>query len=86
MRINRLKLTDYRNCNDLELLFGHSKALIIGKNAQGKTNILESIYFISSLKSPRTSNISELIKFDSDFLRIEADVYKSNTEINSKRF
>ena len=46
MRLNKLKLTNYRNCEELELDFNESKALIIGKNAQGKTNILESIYFL----------------------------------------
>ena len=61
MKILDLELTKYRNCLDLKLDFNSSKILIIGKNAQGKTNILESIYFLSDLKSPRTSTISDLI-------------------------
>ena len=56
--------------------------LIIGKNAQGKTNILESIYFLSGLKSPRTSNNTELINFGSEYFKIEAEVIKSNTNID----
>ena len=63
MKLKNLKLTDYRNCADLFLEFDKTKILIIGKNAQGKTNILESIYFLSCLKSPRTSNNVELINF-----------------------
>ena len=82
MKLNRLHLINYRNCEDLELIFNKSKALIIGKNAQGKTNILESIYFLSTLKSARTSNISELINFDKDYFKVEADITKSNTDIN----
>ena len=70
MKLKNLKLTDYRNCADLFLEFDKTKILIIGKNAQGKTNILESIYFLSSLKTPRTSNLSELIKFNSEHLKI----------------
>lgn len=81
MKLNRLHLTDYRNCSNLELLFDQSKILIIGKNAQGKTNILESIYFLSTLKSPRTSDLQELIGFNKDYFKIETDITKSNTEI-----
>lgn len=82
MKLLSLHLTNYRNCEDIILNFVKNKILIIGKNAQGKTNILESIYFLSSLKSPRTSNIPELIKFDKEYLKLEADLIKSNTEIN----
>lgn len=80
MRLTDLKLINYRNCADLFLVFDKTKILIIGKNAQGKTNILESIYFLSTLKSPRTSNLTELVKFNEDYLGIEADIVKSDTE------
>ena len=82
MKLTSLKLTNYRNCENLELKFDKSKILIIGKNAQGKTNILESIYFLSTLKSQRTSNNLELIKFNTSQLKIEADIIKANTDIN----
>ena len=45
MRLRDLSLTNYRNCKDLTLDLRSSKVLIIGKNAQGKTNILESISY-----------------------------------------
>jgi DNA replication and repair protein RecF len=73
---------DYRNCKNLELDFDKSKVLIIGKNAQGKTNILESIYFLSTLKTPRTSNNLELINFNKEYFKIEADIVKANTDID----
>lgn len=82
MRLKRLLLTNYRNCTDLELNFNKSKILIIGKNAQGKTNILESIYFLSCLKSPRTSNNTELINFEKEYFKIETDIIKSDTDID----
>lgn len=82
MKLTALKLNDYRNCKDLELNFEKSKVLIIGKNAQGKTNILESIYFLSTLKTPRTSNLVELINFDKQSFKIEAELIKSNTDID----
>ena len=82
MKLNYLHLTNFRNCKDFELEFKNKKALIIGKNAQGKTNILESIYFLSSIKSPRTSNLQELINFDCESFNIDGNILKSNTEIN----
>ena len=82
MKIKYLELKDYRNCERVCLDFSSQKTLIIGKNAQGKTNILESIYFISDLKSPRTSTIADLIKFGQDKFSISATVEKNNTEID----
>ncbi len=82
MKLINLKLTNYRNCKDLFLNFDKTKVLIIGKNAQGKTNILESIYYLSTLKTPRTSNTTELINFDKEYFRIDSEIIKSNTEIS----
>lgn len=82
MKLEDLELYNYRNCEDIKLKFDKNKTLIIGKNAQGKTNILESIYFLSTLKSQRTSNNLDLIKFNSEQFCIEADVSKNNTNIN----
>ena len=81
MRLLRLALKNYRNCTDVKIDFKSRKTLIIGKNAQGKTNILESIYFLSDLKSPRTSTVSDLIQFGKDGFEISAMVEKNNTEI-----
>lgn len=81
MKILKLGLKNYRNCADVFLDFGTRKTLIIGKNAQGKTNILESIYLLSDLKSSRTSTMTDLIKFDTNGFEINALVEKNNTEI-----
>lgn len=81
MRLRDLSLTNYRNCKDLTLDLRSSKVLIIGKNAQGKTNILESIYILSTLKSPRTSNNIELINFNADKAEINCNLLKNNTDI-----
>ena len=81
MKLKRLGLKNYRNCESVELDFPALKTLIIGKNAQGKTNILESIYFLSDLKSPRTSTISDLIRFNQSQFEINAEVNKNDTDI-----
>ena len=81
MKLLNLRLTNYRNCKNIELDLDCDKILIIGKNAQGKTNILESIYLLSALKSPRTSNNIELINFDSEKAEINSDIIKADTEV-----
>ena len=81
MKILSLNLKNYRNCENVSLDFSKRKTLIIGKNAQGKTNILESIYFLSGLKTPRTSVVSDLIKFGTNSCEINANLERNNTEI-----
>jgi len=81
MKLLKLGLKNYRNCEDIFFDFSSQKTLIIGKNAQGKTNILESIFLLSDLKSPRTSSLLDLINFDSDGFTINATIIKNNTEI-----
>ena len=81
MKLKCLKLKNYRNCENIEIEFCDFKNLIIGKNAQGKTNILESIYFLSNLKSVRTSNNLDLIKFGHEKTEINVKIEKNNTNI-----
>lgn len=81
MKLKDLELKNYRNCKHLRLNFNSDKILIIGKNAQGKTNILESIYLLSCLKSPRTSNNLEIINFNAEKTEINCNLIKSETEV-----
>lgn len=55
---------------------------MIGNNAQGKTSLIESIYVLSTTKSHRTSKDSQLILFNEDFARIEADITREQDELN----
>ena len=80
MKIKNLKLKNYRNIENLNINFDKEKTLIIGKNAQGKTNILESIYLLSSLKSPRTYTTTDFLRFGQKSFSIDADI-KKNTDI-----
>ena len=81
MKIKSLKLENFRNCNRVNINFNKTKTLIIGKNAQGKTNILESIYLLSDLKSPRTSTMTDLINFDAEVFEINAWAERNDTDI-----
>ena len=64
MWLNHLTLRNFRNYTDLEIQFPDAINLIVGNNAQGKTNLLEAIYFVSTAKSHRTHSDRELIHYD----------------------
>lgn len=81
MFINKLELKNYRNYEDVELEFDSNKILFIGKNAQGKTNLLESVYYLSTLSSFRAKSDSELIKWGKDFCSIKAEVKKFDIDV-----
>lgn len=67
MKIKKIILKNYRNYDNLELEFNDNLNIIIGNNAQGKTNLLESIYVLAVTKSFLSINDKNLIKFDSKF-------------------
>lgn len=83
MKINNLTLKNFRNYELLNLSFSPSKNIIIGNNGLGKTNIIEAIYYLALTKSFRTNNDNFLIKDNSDFAVIEANV-KDNIQNNYK--
>ena len=60
MIIESLDLKNYRNYDILNMNFDKNVNIIYGDNAQGKTNILESIYFCATSKSHRGSRYSQI--------------------------
>ncbi|KMM57198.1 recombinase RecF [Bacillus glycinifermentans] len=78
MYIQNLTLSSYRNYEHVELEFENKVNVIIGENAQGKTNLMEAIYVLAMAKSHRTSNDKELIRWDQDYAKIEGRVIKKN--------
>ena len=79
MQLKKLILKNYRNYADFNYDFKSNKTLIIGKNAQGKTNILEAIYYLCTLNSFRIKKDSELIRFNEDIAIIKAQITKQET-------
>ena len=69
-------MKNYRNYELLELIFDPSTNIFYGDNAQGKTNILESIYLCGTTKSHRGTKDRDLIKFEKEEAHIEAIVEK----------
>ena len=80
MFVKSVELKNFRNYEALNLDFSRNKILLIGKNAQGKTNLLESLYYLSCLGSPRAKTDSELILWGKDFAKITALVLKNDME------
>lgn len=78
MYIQRLQLTNYRNYKMLDLAFDEGVNIFIGQNAQGKTNIMESIYVLALAKSHRTSNDKELIQWGEEYGKIGGTIEKKN--------
>lgn len=74
MYLKKLELKNYRNYHHLDLDFNKNAILLVGNNGQGKTNLLESIYYLSAGRSHRTYSQDELINWDSDFTVIRAGI------------
>ena len=64
MYVRHLSISDFRNYRRLELDLPAGLLLFLGRNAQGKTNLLEAVHLLSTVRSPRTSTDTELINWD----------------------
>ena len=73
MKIIRLELNNFRNYTNTVVTFEDGLNFIVGKNAQGKTNLLESIYLLSVGKSPKNSKEKQLIRFNQTKAKIGVD-------------
>ena len=75
MALNAIELRNFRNYEALQLDFEPGVNLIVGDNAQGKTNLLEAIAYLGSGKSFRAQKTGEMIRFGADFAEISGDIY-----------
>ena len=71
MILNKASFINYRNIKEAHFDFYPGMNIIFGKNAQGKTNVLEGIYNFSNGKSFRKTKDKELINFDEDYSNLE---------------
>src|SRR5689334_11575496 len=65
MILSRLTTQDFRNLQPAEIAFHERVNLVLGRNGQGKTNLLEAVYFLATTKSFRTNRIASVFRFDS---------------------
>ena len=82
MKIKSLKLKNFRNYDILNLDFDDSTNIFYGNNAQGKTNILESVYLCGTTKSHRGTKDRDMILFGQDEAHIEAFIEKEKKQLS----
>lgn len=80
MIIKSLKLKNFRNYKELDLRFDQGTNILYGDNAQGKTNVLESLYLSGTSKSHKGSRDKEMILFGEDEAHICTVVEKNGAE------
>lgn len=78
MFFNRIVLENFRNYKRETVIFHPKINIITGKNAQGKTNLLESLYIMSLGKSFRTNKDAEMIGFDTGFCSAKCSYTKDD--------
>ena len=79
MHLNQLVLRNFRNYVDCEIDFPSRVNLITGGNAQGKTSLLEAIYFLSTAKSHRAYPNDELVRHDESWFYLKG-IIASNAD------
>ena len=66
MRLAHLTLTDFRNFGSLQTEIPNGPTIVVGANAQGKTSLLEAVYYLVGASSRHASHDSQLIRFEAD--------------------
>ena len=78
MIVNKITLINFRNYDKLDITFGKNTNIIVGNNAQGKTNILESIYILALTKSYKQGLEENFIQFNKQFTKIKGVIKDKN--------
>ena len=84
MRIDELALEGFRNYDTLQLTFDGDCNVIYGENAQGKTNLLEAVVYLSCGRSPRTHKDRELIGFERDYARLTGRIFSRDRDFKTE--
>ena len=92
MKITKINLLNFRNYDKTEIKFNNNMNIFVGDNAQGKTNILESIVILALTKSHRVGVSPNIIKFNKSKCSIKGTIKKNNniskmeyTQIDDKK-
>jgi len=80
MILKNLSLHNFRNYEEVKLDFEPGVNLIVGDNAQGKTNLLEAISYLGSGRSFRAQKTAEMVRFGTDFGEVSGTVFSQERE------
>jgi len=80
MHIKRIKLKDFRNYESLDISVGPRNNLFFGNNAQGKSNLLEAVYFLAFLSSCRTQKNHEVIRWGMPGFYVMAEIEREDAK------
>ncbi len=80
LHLVHLHLINYRNYNNQELHLNRGINILIGANGQGKTNLLESVYYLSTGGNFRGNKELELIKWDAPYFRVTGQMKKDGSD------
>ena len=80
MNLKSIELENFRNYRNLSLDFEPGVNLIVGDNAQGKTNLLEAVSFLGCGRSFRTQKTGELVRLGEDFAELQGNIYSQERE------
>jgi DNA replication and repair protein RecF len=73
MRLVSLSIRDFRNLAEVDLAPSPRATILLGENGQGKTNLLEAIYLLATLKPLRAARLAELVRFGAERAQVAAD-------------
>jgi len=80
MTLENIYLENYRNYGEARVALDPGVNLLVGANAQGKTNLLEAVAFLGSGKAFRTQKTAELVRLGADFAQIEGSVFSQQRQ------
>jgi DNA replication and repair protein RecF len=83
LRLQRLTLRDFRNLPEAQIEFASGFTVLWGHNGAGKTNVLEAIYLVSTLRSFRSSDLGPLVRHDSDAAFVELQAHDSSLGVST---
>jgi DNA replication and repair protein RecF len=74
LRVASLQIADFRNLAEVSLRPSPRTTVLVGPNGQGKTNLLEAIFFLTTLKPLRAARLAELVRFGAERANVAADI------------
>ena len=80
MRLCNIELENFRNYDSARVFFDPGVNLLVGANAQGKTNLLEAVAYLGAGRGFRTTKSAELVKLGAEFAQIEGQVYSQERD------